>query len=431
MSLNIKTFILTICCSVIFLHSLVYGQQPSSAAVDYDVELNKLCEQLSSDPYNAELYMKLKVILGKLPDINEQCRCAAIYYLAVSIAGNSDEASKSIRFIKKKNPNSEYLQRLSGNNLSKNCPNCNGKGTITSKCKTCGGSGKCSMCKGRGSLEGIGGKNRTCSCRGSGKCKQCAGTGNTTLKCQKCRGKGKILSSQSIKNEYLALLNEKRSKQSNIAVATGQDAKNEQKESDQQQTQSSSDSKSTGSLVKKTENDCEQQYGKSLKRTVLDDGYVEAIYEKNKITIKIIFNRDGYIDYISYLSNEPFTEEQRKVLIEKYSINQEEWINHPMASFYLLPKSIKSGSQVDMAINQAVLNMIRRPTTPYGVWVRSDNDEFIGMWERIDGAEAFYYKKDGYILKIQSVNYKEWVKKEQEKREIEEKQKERSKVDGL
>jgi len=434
MSLNFKTFILIICCSVISHYSLVYGQQPSSNNTDYVVEFNKTCEQLSSDPYNAELYTKLKVLLGKLPDINEQCRCAAIYCLAASVAGNSDEASKAIRFIEKKNPNSAYLQRLSGNNLSENCPNCNGEGTITSQCKTCGGSGQCSMCKGRGSLEGIGGKARSCSCMGTGKCKQCAGTGNTTLKCQKCGGKGKILSSQSVKNEYLALLNEKSGKQSNIAVATGQDAKDEQKKEDsatEKPLQSSGDSKSTDGLIKKSENDCEQQYGKPLKRTVLDDGYVEAIYEKKNTTINIIFNKNSYIDCISYLSKEPFTEEQRKVLIENYSINKEEWVASPRASFYLLSKPVIGGSQVDFEINNAVLQTIKRPTTPYGIWVRPDNDDFIGLWGRGDGAEAFYYKKDGYVLKIHSKNYEERIEKEKEKNDDKEKQAEKSKVDGL
>jgi len=219
MSLNLKTFMLAICCSIISNFSLVYGQQPSSNTVDYDAEFNKICAQLSSDPYNAELYSKLKVLPGKLSDINEQCRCAAIYCLAVSVAGNSTEASKAIRFIEKKNPNSAYLQRLSGNNLSEDCSTCNGGGLITSQCKTCGGSGQCSTCKGNGSKPGIGNTSMKCAaCMGSGKCKQCNGTGNTTLKCQKCGGKGKILSSQSIKNEYLALLKERSGKQGNIAA---------------------------------------------------------------------------------------------------------------------------------------------------------------------------------------------------------------------
>ena len=370
MSLNLKIFALAICCSIISHYSLVYGQQPSSNAVDYDAEFSKICTLLSSDPYNAELYSKLKVLPGKLPDINEQCRCAAIYCLAVSVAGNSTEASKAMRFIEKKNPNSEYLQRLSGNNLSENCPNCNGKGTITSQCKTCGGSGQCSTCNGNGSRPGIGNTSIKCpACMGAGKCKQCNGTGDTTQKCQKCGGKGRILSIQSIKSEYLALLKERSGKQSNIAVATGRDVKDEQKkeesvtkkpfvetavykskdggldygqnpyegregakgshiakqkESGQHQIELSDDSKSTSALANKSENDCDQQYGKPLKRTVLDDGYVEAIYEKKNTTINIIFNKDGCIDCISYLSNEPFTEEQRKVLIENYSINKEE-----------------------------------------------------------------------------------------------------------
>jgi len=213
MSLNLKTFILIICCSVISHHSLVYGQQPSPNNTDYAVEFNKTCEQLASDPDNAELYTKLKVLFEKLPDINEQCRCAAIYYLAMSLSGNSPEASMAIRFIEKKNPNSAYLPRLSGNNFTEDCSSCNGGETITSQCKTCGGSGQCSMCEGNGSRPGIDNKPMTCAgCMGNGKCKQCAGTGNTTLKCQKCGGIGKILSIQSVKNEYLALLNEKSDK---------------------------------------------------------------------------------------------------------------------------------------------------------------------------------------------------------------------------
>ena len=274
----------------------------------------------------------------------------------------------------------------------------------------------------------------------------------------------------------MALLKERSGKQSNIAVATGRDVKDEQKkeesvtkkpfvetavykskdggldygqnpyegregakgshiakqkESGQHQIELSDDSKSTSALANKSENDCDQQYGKPLKRTVLDDGYVEAIYEKKNTTINIIFNKDGCIDCISYLSNEPFTEEQRKVLIENYSINKEEWSHSPMASLYLFPKPIKDGSRTDFAINQLVSNMIRMPSTPYGVWVRSDNGDFMGMWGRGDGAEAFYYKKAGYILKIQSKNYAEWVQKEKEKSGNKEKQVERSRVDGL
>lgn len=230
MSMNMKMFILAICISVISHHSLIYGQQPSSNTVNYDAEFSEICTQLSSDPYNAKLYLKLKDLPGKLADINEQCRCAAIYYLAMSLSGNSAEASKAMRFIEKKNPNSAYLQRLSGNKFSEDCSSCNGEGPITSQCKTCGGSGQCSMCKGNGSRPGVGNKPITCTgCMGNGKCQQCAGTGNTTLKCRKCGGIGKTLSIQSVKNEYLALLNEKSGKQSHITATTGQDTQDEQK----------------------------------------------------------------------------------------------------------------------------------------------------------------------------------------------------------
>ena len=266
--------------------------------------------------------------------------------------------------------------------------------------------------------------------------------------------KGKVLSIQNVKNEYLALLNEKSGKQSGVIVATGQDAKDEQKkeesatekpfeekstpmksmaqlyggstfgeqsgkevakgskivkpkkEESDQQTQSSGGNKSTGVVLNKTETDCDQQYGKSLNRTMMDDGYIRVEYEKNGINIEIIFNHDGYIDYISFNSkNEPFTEEQRKILLEKYSNN------HKWESVY-------------------IIDLTEASVTVDGLMVTPVKDLY--EWNRDDGTKAkCYLKNNCSILEITSINYINFKQSIKDKIEKEQKQKDKNKVDGL
>jgi hypothetical protein len=79
------------------------------------------------------------------------------------------------------------------------CFRCNGTGKIVqSSCNACSGTGRCSVCDGRGQkrsgLKGSSGMVGCNTCRATGKCRTCNGSGSTTSAepCPTCNGTGKI-----------------------------------------------------------------------------------------------------------------------------------------------------------------------------------------------------------------------------------------------
>lgn len=228
MALNLKTYV----CLALFFYAIsnngfVYGEKPASKDIADPAVTERICKQLASDPYNKKLLASLKKTIGKLPDANEQYRCAAIYYMGMVLTKNHAEAAKAKAFIAKKNPNSVYLQIITDRNLFDICRACHGKGVIDSKCSACGGSGKCKACKGQGSMSlNTKAYNKTSSfrsvsrdesramdksvkctrCAGSGRCKTCNGKGRTLTKCKECKGRGEFLANNILLNEYQAML---------------------------------------------------------------------------------------------------------------------------------------------------------------------------------------------------------------------------------
>jgi hypothetical protein len=69
------------------------------------------------------------------------------------------------------------------------CPDCSGSGQV--RCGRCGGSGRCSNCKGHGQTGSGSDAKRCSSCGGNGRCSKCSGTGK--VRCDRCSGEGELL----------------------------------------------------------------------------------------------------------------------------------------------------------------------------------------------------------------------------------------------
>ena len=88
------------------------------------------------------------------------------------------------------------------------CRECDGSGTLKSRCPSCHGSGECSRCDGRGRLSaerlsGMGAAaSRTCpGCHGSGRCPDCNG-GTRETRHNPCNGSGKRISQTKCRSAF-------------------------------------------------------------------------------------------------------------------------------------------------------------------------------------------------------------------------------------
>ena len=87
------------------------------------------------------------------------------------------------------------------------CPSCEGRRTISKKCKACGGNGVCrySNCNnGKHLVHDFGGNHyEDCrDCKGSGECQKCGATGILKTKCLRCNGKGISFSLDTVAEVY-------------------------------------------------------------------------------------------------------------------------------------------------------------------------------------------------------------------------------------
>ena len=87
------------------------------------------------------------------------------------------------------------------------CPGCEGRRTISKKCKACGGNGVCrySNCNnGKHLVHDFGGNHyEDCrDCKGSGECQKCGATGILKTKCLRCNGKGISFSLDTVAEVY-------------------------------------------------------------------------------------------------------------------------------------------------------------------------------------------------------------------------------------
>ena len=103
--------------------------------------------------------------------------------------------------------------------LTITCPKCEGEKSLTSECKTCTGTGRCSAqnCTqgyrpatrinlGRGF--GTSSEWTKCTeCKGTARCKKCNGSGQRTVKCKQCNGRGVVYNREATVKAYRDCLN--------------------------------------------------------------------------------------------------------------------------------------------------------------------------------------------------------------------------------
>ncbi len=173
-----------------------------------------LLKQLAANPYDKTLLATLAKTAVGVSNAEDRARYVTVYCLGALATDDNDVAAKGKAYLAKSFPSSSYLKTLSIDNLGDACPVCQGGGKVEGACSACNGSGKCTTCRGTGSVKRSGysggrfveNTGNCTDCRGSGECKECKGRGKATKTCTRCAGGGKVWSVSRIKEEYLAML---------------------------------------------------------------------------------------------------------------------------------------------------------------------------------------------------------------------------------
>ena len=157
----------------------------------------KLLSAIAETPQDAELLGQLKLEVAKAENANLKVRLAVLYCLGCMGSGKDSEAVKVQRYLHTEFREHPDLVYLSPEYTADLCEACRGTGHHLIDCKECQKSGKCRVCGGTGkrAVVGLDGKPGRClTCAETGQCPDCQGTGKEKKRCDKCLGKGSILS---------------------------------------------------------------------------------------------------------------------------------------------------------------------------------------------------------------------------------------------
>jgi hypothetical protein len=217
MILKKSQLVVLLCLTGALLGWTCRAQEQALAAPDATV-LKALAAAIAAaraQPTNGVLVGRLKDLIPRAP-AQMGLRESLAFAVAVGMLASGDDLGFEVQRQKlpREYPDSPSRSLLDGANFDEPCPACKGEGKQFWKCTKCNGSGKCGNAKCEAGVVRYKGLNREmvekpCPvCGGTAKCTVCKGTGKQSQVCDRCGGKGKRKAKGRARDLFVAALDQ-------------------------------------------------------------------------------------------------------------------------------------------------------------------------------------------------------------------------------
>lgn len=178
----------------------------SLASEALEQRLQQACTALQASPLSAP---DLQVLADSSRTLTNspalRSRAMAAYAISYLLQGNTNAFDKALQVIRSSYPETLARITVTQDDCLGTCPDCQGRGSQTTLCPTCMGSGKCKACAGTGKK----GPDTCSACKGKGECGMCAGKKRFKAPCPACRGTRLVFQLKpTVRSAFAALLSE-------------------------------------------------------------------------------------------------------------------------------------------------------------------------------------------------------------------------------